>query len=267
MKHVKFDMHVHTAEGSPDSSGGIREYIEILKNKGFGGMMVTDHNSYKGHDSLKEYDIDPNSDFIILKGIEYDTLSSGHMLIVMPEGPIPKGLYHRGLPLKSVIRLVHENGGIIGPAHMCGEPFLSFYSTGFWFKSPSKKRNLIEQFDFIEGYNACENDDNNLHARMIAGIYDKPMTGGSDAHRNDAVGLGYTLLPENVRTQQDFIDLIRSGQKLRIGGHFYGKSTKEKLGRANHLLVYGFFYYNKALNLAKQTQRFLKRTKNSDLEG
>ena len=102
---------------------------------------------------------------------------------------------------------------------------------------------------------------------MIAEIYDKPMTGGSDAHRNDAVGLGYTLLPENVRTQQDFIDLIRSGQKLRIGGHFYGKSTKEKLGRANHLLVYGFFYYNKALNLAKQTQRFLKRTKNSDLEG
>ena len=125
----------------------------------------------------------------------------------------------------------------------------------------------MEEFDFVEGYNACENDDNNRHARMIAEIYDKPMTGGSDAHRYNAIGLGWTLLPESVKTQQDFIDLIRSGEKIRIGGHFYGKSTKEKLGKANHLLVYGFFYYNKALNFAKQTQRFIKRTKNSDLEG
>lgn len=265
MEYIKFDMHAHTAEGSPDSSVSIREYIDILKKKGFGGMMVTDHNSYKGHESLRDYGIDSSGDFVVLKGLEYDTLSSGHMLIVMPDGPIPKGLYHRGLPLGRLIELVHSNGGIIGPAHMCGEPFLSFYSTGFWFKDSQKKQNIIEKFDFIEGYNACEEDRTNQYARMIAQKYDKPMTGGSDGHRADSAGLGYALLPKSVRTQQDFIDLIRSGEKIRIGGHFYGKSTKEKLGRANHLLVYGFFYYNKAVNLVRQTQRFLRRTKNTDV--
>ena len=267
MEFVKFDMHCHTAEGSPDSTVGIMEYIEILKSKGFGGMMVTDHNSYKGYEAYMDSGLKTTEDFVVLRGIEYDTLSHGHMLIILPPGRIPNGIYHRGLPLRMLIRLVHENGGIIGPAHMCGEPFLSFYSTGFWFKSPEIKKSILQSFDFVEGYNACESDENNRNARIAAYVYEKPMTGGSDAHRQNAVGLGWTLLPGSIKNEQDFIDHIRSGSQNRRGGHFYGKSTKEKLGKANHLLVYGFFYYNKLLNGIRQSERFIKRRKNSDLRG
>ncbi|MCR4788717.1 MAG: PHP domain-containing protein [Lachnospiraceae bacterium] len=264
METVRFDMHVHTAEGSSDSSVGIREAIAILKKKGFGGMLVTDHNSYKGYESLTDEEKRSLGDFVVLRGIEYDTLSSGHMLIVMPEGKIPGGLYHRGLPVRALIRLVHLNGGIIGPAHMCGEPFLSFYSTGFWFKNRRKKKCILDEFDFFEGYNACEVDENNLRARKAAFGYDKPMTGGSDSHRPDAVGLGWAKLPKTIRTEQDLIDYIKSGPKIYIGGHFYGKSTKEKLGKANHFLVYGFFYYNKAMNLFHQAKRFAKHCTGPD---
>lgn len=84
---MKFDMHCHTKEGSTDGRVVIEEYIQRLRSMGFGGMMVTDHNSYDGYrewkNSLKgkEY-----TDFVVLKGIEYDTLDCGHMLVVMPVG-------------------------------------------------------------------------------------------------------------------------------------------------------------------------------------
>ena len=53
-----FDMHCHTAEGSPDAVVSIEATIRELRRKGYDGMLVTDHNSYKGHNSLsKKYDI------------------------------------------------------------------------------------------------------------------------------------------------------------------------------------------------------------------
>ncbi len=41
---VKFDMHCHTKEGSLDGKVEIEEYIRILKEKGYQGMLVSDHN-------------------------------------------------------------------------------------------------------------------------------------------------------------------------------------------------------------------------------
>ncbi|MCR4990215.1 MAG: PHP domain-containing protein [Lachnospiraceae bacterium] len=264
METRKFDMHVHTMEGSPDSSVSIMECVKILKEKGYGGMLVTDHNSYKGYEAMTFSEKQNLGDFVVLRGIEYDTFGSGHMLIIMPEGKIPKGLYHRGLPLATVLRIVHENGGIIGPAHPCGEPFLSFYSTGFWFKQKDLRSKIMEEFDFLEGYNACEVPDNNLKARKAAAFYKKPMTAGSDSHKADCVGLGWTDLPSDIKCEDDLIRYIKTKPDIYIGGRFYGKSTKEKLGKANHFLVYGFFYYNKAQNLAHQLIRVAKRHNNFD---
>ena len=51
---MKFDMHCHTKEGSIDAKVDIETYIKTLINKGFDGMLVTDHNSYKGYERWKE---------------------------------------------------------------------------------------------------------------------------------------------------------------------------------------------------------------------
>ena len=50
---MKFDMHCHTKEGSLDGRVGLEDYIRILKDKGFQGMLVTDHNSYDGYRAWK----------------------------------------------------------------------------------------------------------------------------------------------------------------------------------------------------------------------
>ena len=44
MNRVRFDMHCHTAEGSPDAKVKILDYIDLLKQRGFHGMLVTDHD-------------------------------------------------------------------------------------------------------------------------------------------------------------------------------------------------------------------------------
>ena len=46
---MKIDMHCHVKEGSIDSRVGIEEYITILKEHGFQGMVITDHDTYNGY--------------------------------------------------------------------------------------------------------------------------------------------------------------------------------------------------------------------------
>ena len=161
MEYVKFDMHCHTAEGSVDAKVGIDDYIKVLKSKGFKGMVVTDHDSYGGYDAYlsygKKYD-----DFVVLRGIEYDSLEFGHFIVILPQDT-PKEVYelmrYKGLTLDKLIYIVHCCDGILGPAHPYGEPFMSFASTMYW--NQSKQIAHMVHFDFVEGYNACESDKSN----------------------------------------------------------------------------------------------------------
>ena len=45
---MKIDMHCHVREGSVDSRVSLDEYITTLKEKGFDGMLITDHDTYQG---------------------------------------------------------------------------------------------------------------------------------------------------------------------------------------------------------------------------
>ena len=150
-----------------------------------------------------------HEDFVVLKGIEYDTLDAGHIICIMPEGVKMRLLEVKGLPVSVLIDFVHRHGGILGPAHPCGEKYLSFTNTKRWQKSPE----LIEKFDFIETFNACEPPQSNEGAKYLAEKYGKPGTGGSDAHKLDCVGMGYTEFPVRIETE---LDLIRSNPNVCI---------------------------------------------------
>ena len=127
---MKFDMHCHTKEGSMDGHVVIEDYIRILKQNGFGGMLVADHNSYDGYRRWKNSIRGKrHQDFVVLKGVEYDTIDCGHMLVIMPEGVKLRILEMRGLPVYLLVKIVHHYGGILGPAHPFGERYLSIATT------------------------------------------------------------------------------------------------------------------------------------------
>lgn len=255
---MKFDMHCHTREGSMDAKVPIDEFISILKEKGFDGMLVSDHNSYKGYrqwrDRIKGK---KHQDFVVLKGIEYDTIDAGHILVIMPETVKLKILELRGLPVQVLIDIVHRKGGILGPAHPCGERYLSIFSTG---KNRYKKA-ILRQFDFLEGFNACENEKSNGHAERISRHLDKPVFGGSDAHREDCVGLAYTWFPCEIHRESDLIACVKAREGIVCGGTYYRGTTKEKIGKANELLVQSFWFYNRFAGLFRRHKRKIEMNK------
>lgn len=74
---MKFDMHCHTKEGSLDGKVPVEEFIELLVEKGFDGMLISDHNSYNGYRYWKKNVKDRRfPDFVVLKGIEYETFTA-----------------------------------------------------------------------------------------------------------------------------------------------------------------------------------------------
>lgn len=254
---MKFDMHCHTKEGSMDGKVVIEEYIKELKSKGFGGMLVSDHNSYDGYrewrDSLKGK---KHTDFVVLKGIEYDTIDCGHMLIIMPEGMKLKILELRGLPTQVLIMIVHQYGGIIGPAHPYGEKYLSMMKTQAKRKHHEERlENLMSQFDFVEIFNACESEEVNEKAKALARKYHKPGFGGSDAHKVECIGMGYTSLPDTIRCESDLIRHVKSVSYIKCGGTRYERTTKDRMGRFRGLWVGSFYVFNKSGEWARRRKR------------
>lgn len=249
---MKLDMHCHVKEGSVDSKVSLDEYISKLKECGFDGMLITDHDTYKGYRHWK-YNMKGkvHEDFVVLKGIEYDTCDAGHIICIMPEGVKMRLLEIRGLPAAVLIDFVHRHGGILGPAHPCGEKYMSYTNTKRFYRSPE----LIKRFDFIEAFNACESEASNEGATKLALKYKKPGIGGSDAHKIECVGQGYTILPERVTCETELISLIRQKVPVGVGGTLYDKTTREKLGKAGKLLAYSFWFYNKGGELIKRYKR------------
>ena len=258
---MKLDMHCHTKEGSPDCKLELLENIEILKQKGYHGMLITDHDSYKAYRYYKKLPHKPE-DFIVLKGIEYDTSDAGHMLIIMPVGVKLPILELRGLPVILLIEIVHRYGGIIGPAHPCGEKFLSIRNT----LHGRLAQIIYRRFDFVEGYNACEDADSNMRAMQLASRYHLPCIGGSDSHKAACVGFGYTILQEYITNETELIHYIKAGKTTIIGGRHYDHTTKDKLGKINDVLVYSFWFYNKACALFRRKARNLELMENQIIE-
>lgn len=258
---MKLDMHCHTKEGSPDGKLELLENIAILKEKGYQGMLITDHNSYKAYRYYKKL-ADKPDDFVVLKGIEYDTINAGHMLVIMPTGAKLPILELRGLPLLLLIEIVHLYGGILGPAHPCGEKFLSIKNT----LRGNISDDIYRKFDFIEGYNACEDADSNMRAMTLAARFDLPCFGGSDSHKPDCAGFGYTVLQENITSETELIEYIRAKKPTMIGGLHYTHTTKSKLGKVNNVLVYSFWVYNKFLALFRRKARNLELVEDQILD-
>ncbi len=249
---MKIDMHCHVKEGSPDSKISLDEYITILKANGYEGIVITDHDTYDGYRHWKNnMKGKVHDDFVVLKGIEYDTSDGGHILIIMPQGVKMRLLELKGMPVAALIDFVHRHGGVLGPAHPCGEAYMSFANTKRYYKNPE----LMKRFDFVEVFNACEPLESNEKAAKLAFKYGKPGIGGSDAHNPNSAGMAYTKFPERVTCETDLIELIRKKANFEVGGILYNKTLKDRLGKANKILVYSFWIYNRTGELIKRRAR------------
>ncbi|WP_434311162.1 CehA/McbA family metallohydrolase [Hominifimenecus sp. rT4P-3] len=247
---MKFDMHCHTSNGSFDSRVDIEEYIELLRMEGFQGMLVTDHNTYNGYRAWEKirrrthkYD-----DFVVLKGVEYDTRDAGHILVIMPDDVNLKVLEVRGMPLRQLIYTVHAFGGILGPAHPYGAPYLSAMRC----RRLKIQGDLLHAFDFVEAFNTCETKESNRQAKRLVDVYHKVGFGGSDSHRPQDVGLAFTEIDADVRCNSDLIYAVKTGKVVGFGGM---EREKQKNVAVQRAMSVPFRMYNRSLWAAKAMSR------------
>lgn len=242
---MKFDMHCHTKEGSPDAQVNILAYIHHLISLGYQGMLVTDHNSYRGYRYWKKYGSSMASagTFTVLKGIEYDTSNAGHFLVILPDGVHLRLLELRGLPVDALLRIVHHAGGILGPAHPYGNGTLALMNT----LSPYKRIEILKKCDFIEAYNGCESTRSNYLAAQLAKWLDKPSFGGSDAHRLSVVGCGYTQFDRTIQSNNDLIRAIKQGAPTKVPPYHSHGMYKPWNCFIQFLLNLGYRLYHKTL--------------------
>ncbi len=185
---MKADLHLHTRY-SDDGWSPADKVVRQCRKKGFGCIAITDHNSFRAYEEVKD-----SEGIIIIPGEEVSS-SEGHIIALGIDREIPKGM-----GVKETIDAIHEAGGIAIAAH----PYRWWSGLG--------RKNVIPEFDGIEAWNSKSTPLANRRSRKLAQSFGKMITAGSDAHTRFSAGWAYIIISDGCRTWQDVIGEIKAGR-------------------------------------------------------
>lgn len=181
---LNFDLHTHSFF-SGDGVSSPEELIETARKKGLQGFALTDHNTCEGVDYLLEQglmrsDGKPVDGLLVIPGVEVTT-EEGHLLcigVTLPDDA-------KGETAAEVCKRIHERGGLAIPPH----PY-DFFRAGI-------RQAMLDTLpvDALEVFNSATTFNRyNRQALEYATKRGLPMTAGSDAHHEAAIGTAYTIL-------------------------------------------------------------------------
>ena len=204
-----YELHLHTAETSRCGGSPAADMVRTYKEKGFTGVVITDHfvngNCYardvedwqekidifvRGYNAAIE-----EGDRIGLKvyfGLEFTYLGAGEDYLTL--GLTESHLRHElagcaDWPLEKYVDEVHKLGGIIIRAHP--------YRRAFYIEHPGQQRPglPIDAIEVFNGGNRAE--DFNREALQMALRDNKPMVAGSDTHNVNTTATDYVGFEED----------------------------------------------------------------------
>jgi predicted metal-dependent phosphoesterase TrpH len=180
---LKIDLHCHSFF-SGDGVSSPEELVASAKKRGIDGFALTDHNTCEGVEYLTRKGLIrpdglPVDGLLVIPGVEVTT-REGHLLCI---GTVLPNL--KGRPAAEVCKIVHDRGGLAIAPH----PY-DFFRAGI-------RKHVFDklELDAMEVFNAattlmCYNS----RALRYATARGLPMTAGSDAHDERAIGTAYTIL-------------------------------------------------------------------------
>ena len=215
----KYEMHIHT---SPCSGGGsdIRDHIDVLIQKGYSGMVVTNHfyngdtridralpwedfvDAYR-QDYLYGLEYAEKKDFDLLFGLEEHVGEGREILLygITPELIAAHPELKTPDPL-AYAEVVHAAGGLVYQAHP--------YRKAPWITRPEPLE-CLDTLDGIEVYNAGNYPEMNEQARRLADERGLSCTAGSDGHGTDTAGRAGIAAYERIRSNEDLVRVLKSG--------------------------------------------------------
>ena len=224
----KYELHLHTGEGSKCAHSEGKEYVDFYMNMGYSGIVVTDH-FYHGNTRpdrslpwaqyMEEYlagyynakQAAKGKDFEVFFGVEERFDMGDEYLIygLEPEWFISRPEI-RDMNRVEFLTSAKENGGFIIQAHPYR--YRSYYKGDHLIISSSLS-------DAYEVFNSCNTPEENKMALLLAKAEGKPMVGGSDRHKaEDYIEInGGIILKEKVYDINALIDAVKSGNSSVIG--------------------------------------------------
>lgn len=222
----KTESHLHTKEVSTCSHCYAKEQVELYHKAGFNTIFVTDHLHSDfletNSDISKEEAVErfilgyvnakkeaEKYDMNVILGAEYSfsfgDISNHYLVYGIDEDFLLKNLNSANYTLDMLRKAVKERGAFLIQAH----PFRKYC-----FPTPTMA-------DGMEIYNASPRhfvETDEIRATELAKMYGLYMTSGSDAHRIEDVGRGGMGSEYEIKTAEDYIELIKSGKGIILRG-------------------------------------------------
>lgn len=197
------DMHLHQDRHSFDSHVRLEEIIEEAKRKGLDGICITDHDDLGLKEIVEDF---YDEDLKIFVGVEILTTQGDVLVLGLDELPDydadrPETL----LTPEALLQIVREAGGIAISAH----PYRK-NNRGFGDQVQNYRRNKDLALTAVEVLNGSTPEHLNYQAQVAAEQAGLAMTGGSDAHHKERVGLMATYFPYEIHTEKDLIQAIKN---------------------------------------------------------
>ncbi len=190
---IRADLHVHTCY-SGDSRTTPEQAIARCESVGINCLAVTDHNRIGG--ALEMQKIAP---FPVIVAEEIHT-RNGEVIGFFMQEEIPKGL-----PVDETVRLIKEQGGLVGVPH----PFDNLRQSAL---QRCSLEQILPQIDIIEGFNArVLIGRHNTIAQQFAREHGLPASAGSDAHTVGEIGSAYVEMPE-FGNKEEFLAALLQGK-------------------------------------------------------
>lgn len=216
----RYELHMHTKEGSACAACSIGEMIRRFKEIGFSGAVVTNHffggntsvdrflpwydfvNAYARayYDGLNEAE---RLDFDLLFGLE-EQYGGGKEILVYGIEPdfLAERPQLRGASLRLWSKEVHSVGGFVAYAH----PFRD----RAYIKNP-KEMPDVSLVDGVEVYNFCNTAEENREAAEAFSEKSIVSIAGSDLHNTDFDSAYGVYLPKRVKTSKELAKLLLAG--------------------------------------------------------
>lgn len=196
---MKVDTHIHSSysmESSPDRSRP-NLILKAAAKAGIDGLCISDHNTMDGYREAAR--IRKPGDPIVIPACEVST-TRGHLLVLGVDRDWPEGVEP-----EEVVEDARSQGGVVSAPH----PFYLSTISVSWLARELKL--AVEAFNAMASILVYPN----LVARKFATKYGLPITGGSDAHSYETVGLGLTLAESD--TVDGFMSDIARGRSTVRG--------------------------------------------------
>jgi uncharacterized protein (TIGR00375 family) len=217
---VNADLHIHSCFSMASSPRMVpANLIDICETKGITVLGSGDalHPEWQ---LLWEDHLDNDAGILVIPTAEVEDMDRVHHLIMMPDFsgfsdlrssllPFSKDILTGGRPHihlagNRIAELVHDLGGMIGPAHAF-TPWTSLFA---YFDHPGECYGA-EKVDFLElGLSA-----DNSYGEAIPDLYDIPFITNSDAHSPDPAKFGreFTMLSLKKKTIGGVLSSIKGG--------------------------------------------------------